>query len=207
MRRLAATSILVLFFPASAASLPQTAPDIAKPLVYSDREGYAVLSYLIQKRLVGSSKSPIDISLATDRGECPGCAECLNVPDEFQSAKKDFREKNKSSMRLANEFSLKVKYTLTDKPDVVTLPRSDPNEQQPDEKSVPKTLFSVSAVGFDISKTHAIAYVSAYCGVMCAGGAYYPLIKDKNEWKEVPESPRCKWVSQIRSLADRGISL
>jgi hypothetical protein len=202
MRRIATISFFSLFASACAFCISQTSTVAGKLLTYDDPEGYAVLSQLIDKA-VPSKTLEIDISATTSRGEYVGTTEaCLKVPDDFSSALEDFRKKNRSTMRLADGFSLKSKYALKDKPDVVTPPRSIPDGQQLDEKFVPRTFFTVSAVGFDESKTRAVAYVGAYCGVMCAGGAYYLLMKGKDGWKEIPDSPKCVWMSLEWALAN-----
>jgi hypothetical protein len=201
MRRIVTISFPSLIGSACAFCISQTSTVPAKLLTYADPEGYAVLSQLIDKAFP-SKTSEIDISGTTSRGEFVGITEgCLKAPDEFSSALKDFHEKNESKMRLADGFSLKSKYNLKDEPDVITPPRSTPNDQQLDEKFVPRTFLTVSAVGFDESKTHAIAYVGAYCGVMCAGGAYYLLAKGKDGWKEIPDSRKCEWMSLERGSA------
>jgi len=202
MRRIATVSFFFLFGSAYAFCISQTSNVPAKPLTYDDPEGYVVLSQLIDK-LVPSKTSEIDISATTSPGERLDTTEgCLKVPDDFSSALKDFYKKNESTMRLADGFSLKPKYTLKDKPDVLAPPRSTPDGQQLEEKFVQRTFVTVSAVGFDESKTHAIAYVGAYCGVMCGGGAYYLLTKGKAGWKEIRDSPKCEWMTLKRGPAN-----
>jgi hypothetical protein len=67
-------------------------------------------------------------------------------------------------------------------------------------KDVPPALFEtplyqVSAVGFDASRTHAIAYVGALCGPDCSSGSYHLLVKEKEGWKETTGSPVCQLIS------------
>lgn len=182
----------------SALCIPQADSAASKQPAYSDQEGYAVLSEVLNQTIAKSKASTIDISHVTAREEeFIGYKDCAKLfPDDFQSAVRDFQERNKSKLRLAKEFSLIVNYRLTEKPDVQLPPPAAPGEQQLEGKFVGRAVFSVSAVGFDQTKTHAIAYVSAYCGVMCAGGAYHLLIKDKQGWKEIASSPKCEWTSQ-----------
>jgi len=177
---------------------PQADPATSKQPVYSDREGYAVLSELLNQAMSKSKVSAIDISRVTaQEEEFIGYKDCAKLfPDDFQSAVKDFHERNKSKVRLAKEFSLTVNYRLTEKTNVQSPPPAAPGEQRVEGEFVGRVLFAVSTVGFDQTKTHAIAFVSAYCGVMCAGGAYHLLVKDKQGWKEIPGSPKCEWVSQ-----------
>jgi hypothetical protein len=180
----------------------QANPETSKQPFYSDPEGYAVLSQLIDQAFSKSKASAIDISSATVREEELLVSEgCLKVTDGFQSAFTDFHERNKSSLRLANEFSLKVEYKLAEEQDTQSPPKPVPGEQKLEENFAGRVLFAVSAVGFDPTKTHVLAYVSAYCGVMCAGGAYYLLIKDKQGWKEIPDSPKCEWMSRKQETA------
>jgi hypothetical protein len=199
-----ASFILTLVSWTSGFCNPQVDSAASKLPVYADREGYAVLSELLNHTISKSKISAIDISLVTaQEEEFVGYKDCAKAfPEDFQSAVKDFHERNKSKLRLAKEFSLAVNYRLTEKPDVQSPPPAAPGERQLEGKFVGRVLFAVSAVGFDQTKTHAIAYVSAYCGVMCAGGAYHLLIKNKQGWKEIPDSPKCEWISQKRDSQD-----
>ena len=191
----------VIFFVlrcSSALCAPQANPAVPKEPVYGDSEGYAVLSFLLEKATTKAKLSSIDILAVTaSKEEWLNTEKCLKVPEEFQSAAKDFGERSKSRMRLTDKFSIKVEHALTEGPDVRPAPAA-PGEQQLEESFVGKVFFTVSAVGFDQTKTHAIAYVSAYCGVMCASGAYHLLTKDKQGWKETQGSPRCEWMAQDR---------
>jgi hypothetical protein len=209
MTRLAAISSVVfaLLSCRFAFVTPQTQPAAPQQPVYRDIEGYAVLSVLLDQATSKAKLSTIDISvITTSEGEVVGSASCLKVPEDFQSAARNFHERNRSRLRLTDEFSLKVKYKLREKPDVQSPPQA-PGEQQLEEEFAARVFFTTSAVGFDQTKTHAIAYVSAYCGVMCAGGAYHLLTKDKQGWKEIPDSPKCEWMSQKQDSSDsRGTS-
>jgi hypothetical protein len=206
MMRLTAISsfVFALLSCGSAFCIMQADPAASKQPVYSDSEGYAVLSQLIDQTVSKSKTSAIDIAFVTaPPGEFLQAEDCLKVADDFQSAAKDFHERNKSRLRLANEFSLKVKYKLTEKADVQSPPPAAPGEQQLEGKFVARFFFVVSAVGFDQTKTRAIAY----CGEMCGGGAYHLLVKGKQGWKEIPESPKCEWMSREQDSANsRGTS-
>jgi hypothetical protein len=210
MARVAAISLwfVALLGCLTAFCTPEAEPSASKEPVYSDSEGYTILSKLIDQTVSQSKVPEIDISFVTaSEGNFAGSEGCVKVPEDFQPAAKDFHEKNKSRFRLVDKFSLKVKYKLTEKPDVPSPPQAAPGEQQLEDEFVSRLFFVVSAVGFDRTKTHAIAYVSAYCGVMCAGGAYHLLTKDKQGWKEIPDSPRCEWMSQEQDSANsRGTS-
>ena len=48
----------------------------------------------------------------------------------------------------------------------------------------------LSGVGFNESRNEAVVFVSHYCGVDCASGTYYVLVKEKEEWK----IKRSEWV-------------
>ncbi len=163
---------------------------------YADSEGYAVLSVLLDRFKPRVTDMILEISpLTVSEDQALSSLSCTKIPGEFQSAAKDFREKNKVSLHLAARFSMEAKYELAENRDKFLPPKPKPGEQELTEPSaVP--LYVVSAVGFDPSRTRAIAYVSIFCGKECGGGAHHFVIKGKEGWKEIPDSPKCEWISQ-----------
>lgn len=55
----------------------------------------------------------------------------------------------------------------------------------------------VSAVGFDLSKSHAMVYIAHHCGPMCGSGSYHLMSKIDRDWREVRVSGvnLCEWAS------------
>jgi hypothetical protein len=177
----------------------------AKPM-YDDAEGYVVLSGLLDHYSSGPTGSVITISPTTVPVEqMLSSLNCGKVPDGFQAAIKDFQEKNKVGLQLAPKFSMQAKYELSNDPDRY-LPVPKPGEQE--LRSPPrKPIYVVSVVGFDLSGTHAIAYISVFCGDECGGGGYHFLSKEKGAWKEIKDSPKCGWMAQGRKATDsRGLA-
>jgi len=168
----------------------------AKQREYDDAEGYAVLSVLLAHSLSADSNDVLVISPVTSSGIIADSFEnCKQIPDEFQPAVRDFKDKNKQKWRLVKKLNLKFEYEFEDQVKKVAPPIPVPGEQEispPNDSAV----FVVSAVGFDSTRTHAIAYVARFCGVECGGGAYHLLVKAKDGWKSVQNSPVCKWMAE-----------
>jgi hypothetical protein len=154
------------------------------------------LSVLLAQRHSAGSKGTLIISPVTSSGSMADSFEsCKEIPEEFQPAARDFRDKNKQKWRLVKKFNLKFEYEFEDQVKRAVPPSPVPGEQ---EMSPPNhsTVSVVSAVGFDPTKTHAIAYVAGFCGVECGGGGYYLLVKAKDGWKSVRNSPICEWMAE-----------
>jgi hypothetical protein len=162
---------------------------------YEDRDGYAVLSIVLDQHNHGSETTVISIVPTTvSEDRTLSSLNCGKKPEGFQAAEKDFHERNKTVFELAAKFSISRKYELSSAPRRI-FPPPKPGEQELQIDAYAPAYF-VSAVGFDAARTHAVAYVGAVCGAECGGGGYHFLVKDKKDWKEVPGSPACVWVSQ-----------
>ena len=173
---------------------------VSKEPTYDDKEGYAVLSILLDRYNHGSKDLVLEISPLTTSGkQMISSLDCAKIPDEFQSAAKDFRERNKTELRLLARFSMEAKYEFFENPDKFLPPQPKPGEQELRSFSTLQ-LHVVSAVGFDPAKTHAIAYMSFFCGNECGGGGYHFLRKEPKGWKEISDSPACVWTSWDQSL-------
>jgi hypothetical protein len=166
----------------------------AKSQEYDDSEGYAVLSVLLDQHHWSGSTNLLVIGHVTSSGSMSGSFEsCNKIPDEFKSAARDFKEKNRQEWRLAKRLNLKLNYEFADEMRESALPTPVAGEQ---ELPLPPNPVNVlSAVGFDASRTHAIAYHAAIGGPDSAGGGYHLFVKDKKTWKEVSQSPVCVWMS------------
>jgi hypothetical protein len=165
---------------------------------YNDADGYAVLSALIE-RMHSVNDSLFQLAPQTVSGITPDSFDsCKRIPAEFKSAAVDFREKNQQSWRLLKKFNLTFKFVFADEVNR-DLPPPAPGEQE--FQLPPDPVVSLSVVGFDASRRHAIVYLAVVCGPECRGGGYYLMVKNKYGWTEAVDSPACKWISFNNELA------
>jgi hypothetical protein len=192
--------LAVLCFLSSAVPLfPQKAPDPPKLADYEDADGYVVLSILLSHARSEVDPSfllaPFLLSPSSVSGiNADSFQSCNRVPADFAGAAADFRDKNKQSWNLTRKINLKFNYKFTNLAEKHSWIAPTQNA-----KDIPPTLFEtpvyqVSAVGFDASRTHAIAYVGSACGPDCGSGSYHLLVKEKEAWKETAGSPVCHWM-------------
>jgi hypothetical protein len=159
-------------------------------LNYDDSEGYVVLSLLLARDASKTTKMHIYFRTVSSMP----LNECKSIPREFTAALKDFHEREKSPLQLLKHFRIDGEYELIEKVDRPELPPPAPGEQDfPSDWFNQPTLVSVSAVGFDQPRTHAVAYVGGFSGPEAAGGEYYLLTRSENGWKEIKYSPVCAW--------------
>jgi hypothetical protein len=181
--------------------LAQKIPEAPKPADYEDADGYAVLSVILDHYHSDSDPnfllSPFQISSLTASGintdSFEACA--AKIPADFAVAAGDFRDRNKQNWKVIKKFNLKFNYKFSD-----LKGKRQPLMPTQNAKELPPPLFEdtvyqVSAVGFDATRTHAIAYVAAVCGPGCASGSYHLLVKQKEGWKETVSSPICEWMA------------
>jgi len=48
-------------------------------------------------------------------------------------------------------------------------------------------------VGFDATRTRAIAYENYICGNLCGWGAFRLLVKNAGKWEEAKDLTACTW--------------
>jgi len=170
----------------------QNSPNKNQLLPYDDADGYQVLSSIIDastNKLKSDSVSIFHQTLSEEaftgvRFQCSG-----SIPAEFQSASEDFDKKAKTKFLLRREFSIQKKYRL------VALSRKTPVNagNQPQTASASAT-FSVSAVGFDEPKFHAIAlvrYIVHNGGTIGGSSIFHLLRKTEQGWQEATEISTC----------------
>lgn len=185
---------LVFFCPLSflTVSNAQTSPNKNPLLPYDDVDGYQVLSSIIDastNKLKSDSVSIFHQTLSEEafrgvRFQCSG-----SIPAEFQSAAEDLVKRAKTKFLLRREFSIQKKYRL------VLLSRKTPvdagNQSQTASASA---TFSVSAVGFDETKAHAIAlvrYIVHSGGAIGGSSTFHLLRKTPQGWQEATEISTC----------------
>ena len=199
MNRIVSVLALLCFLSCAVPLFAQKTPETTKAVDYDDADGNAVLSILLTHAHSDVDPSfllaPFLLSPSTVSGiSADSFQSCNRVPAEFAAAADDFRDKNKQSWNLTKKINLKFSYKFTN------TGQRTPLAPTPNTKGVPPPLFEtpvyqVSAVGFDASRTHAIAYVGSLCGPDCRRGSYHLLVKEKAGWKETGGSPVCQLIS------------
>ena len=160
----------------------QTSPNNNQPLPYDDADGYLVLSAIIDLRANQEKTEQVLVFQHTISGEKLSALknQCADrVPAEFQKAAEDFDKKAKTRFLLKERFSLQKKFRFVAAPTLKSL-----------------GVFSVSAVGFDETKTHAIVLVQYLVRppnsiVLGGDSSFYLLRKTTAGWKEATETPKC----------------
>ena len=181
-RSMALALLLFALSPYLTAANAQTSPNKNQVLPYDDAEGYLVLSSIIDLRTSQWKTEPVSVFQHTIspekvndlKNEC-----CDKVPAEFQRAAEDFDTKAKTRFLLKERFSLQKKYRFVPAPTAKSL-----------------GVFSVSAVGFDETKTRAIVLVEylvrrADSIVLGGDSIFYLLRKTPTGWKDVTVVPKC----------------
>lgn len=138
--------------------------------VYSDEEGYEVLSVVLRNDADFDRKSKLVLHERSDVVDKPDFCE---VPPEFQSAADDLRMKAKNEVRFERKFSLIHEYQLTRDSDAPG--------------------WGITVVGFNSERTRAVVAASDFCGFLCGSGRTYLLWKMKSGWEIIDR--RCRWIS------------
>ena len=200
MRRSISVLAALCFLSCVAPLFAQKTPVPPKAADYEDADGYVVLSILL--RHVHSEVdpsfllAPFLLSPLTVPGiKADSFQSCSRVPTEFASAAADFRDKNKQNWNLTKKIDLKFSYKFTNLTGKRTWLAPTQNAKDVPPALFETSVYQVSAVGFDASRTHAIAYVGAVCGPDCSSGSYHLLVKEKEGWKETTGSPVCQLIS------------
>jgi|SRR5688572_11671726 len=157
--------------------IPQQTPD---PSI-TDVEAYAVYAVLIPQEYAVrmAPGKPVVLQRETETyGACLPTGDPMNA--EWKPVVENYKAENATVRFVLPEKALRLPYTVVPK------------------ASIPKEAYvQVSAVGFDPSKTKALAYVANYCGSLCGAGAYHFLEKVDGAWREVTLARirTCSWES------------
>jgi hypothetical protein len=176
---------LFTFLPVSNA---QTKPKHNQLLPYGDTDGYQVLSSIIDARTKNLRNEPVSIFYRTVSEEAfrEVRLQCsTSFPREFQGALDDFDKKAKTKFLLQRQFSIQKKYRFV--------------ETEVDVETSTESLagtYSVSVVGFDESRTHAIVLVECLVrpgGSIVVGGdtTFYLLRRTANGWQAATDIRKC----------------
>ena len=148
---------------------------------YTDSEGYAVLSRLLDSDAKGWNNTVIRLDgLTVSRTEMAhreSLRACTELPVEFQAAAKDFEDKTQQRFALRKMFTTKVHYSVL-------------REKKAVPDGISGGVYHVSPVGFDQDKTHGIAFIDYVCGGLCGAGSFNLMVKDASGWEYVGG---CSW--------------
>jgi hypothetical protein len=153
-----------------------------QPLPYADTDGYRVLSSIIDARTEKLKNGSISIFRQTVSGDALAeiRAECSSrFPGEFESALKDFDKRAKTKLLLQQKFAIRKEYKFVEA-----------------MVGVQTGTYSVSAVGFDENKTHAIVLVQFLVRppsrlVLGGDSTFYLLRKTETGWQQAGDVPKC----------------
>ena len=169
----------------------QTKHQKTQPPLYEDRDGYEVLSVLLNTGIDIWKNETVRIHPLTPSGKYLAeiKAQCSVIPAEFQTASEDFDKQIRTRFLLRQRFSLKKTYQLA-----APVAASPPTDE---DKALSKAEFGrlirerirsgtyyVAAVGFDDKRTRAVAFVEYICGNLCGDSMFYFLRKSEKGWEE-----------------------
>ena len=165
--------------------------------VYEDAEGYAVLSTLLGDATQETRGAILRINMLTHVESVNGThslEDCVKIPEEFREAANDYERRAATALVLKKKFALNAPYDLAGETRIV------PSKARPSSSTSTDTtpkissgVFYLSPVGFDATRTHAIAYENYICGNLCGWGAFHLLVKNAGKWEEAKDLTACTW--------------
>ena len=164
--------------------------------VYEDAEGYVVLSALLGAATQETRGAIVRINMLTHVESVNGThslEDCMKIPEEFREAANDYERRAATALVLRKRFTLNVPYDLAGETRVVG---SKAKPSSPAADTAPKVsagVFYLSPVGFDATRTHAIAYENYICGNLCGWGAFHLLLKNGGKWEDAKDITACTW--------------
>jgi hypothetical protein len=165
--------------------------------IYEDAEGYAVLSMLLADATQQTHGAIIRINMLTHVESVNGThslEDCMKIPEEFREAANDYERRAATALVLKKKFTLSAPYDLAGETRIV--PSKAKPTRPADTATTPQVttgVFYLSPVGFDATRTHAIAYENYICGNLCGWGAFRLLVKNAGKWEEAKDITACAW--------------
>jgi hypothetical protein len=158
--------------------------------IYDDRDGYDVLSVLLNALSVVRKNDTIRIDprTAPEKYVAEMKVQCSGIPSEFQGASENFDKKVKTRLILKRGFSLTKNYELAYASAMTDA--SHPETREEARKRIRSGIYHVAAVGFDDTRTRAVAFVEYICGNRCGDSIFYFLRKSEKGWEEAREVQR-----------------
>jgi len=171
----------------AAASHAQEKPKAARIQQYDDADGYQVVSAILNSSTERSNAKTISIYAYTAPAKTIEAimSHCeKQMPDDFQDAKEDLLDRSAARFRLDRKFSIRADYRLVNAP------------VRGDGGTYAEGIFSISAVGFDRTRTRAIVLVEHLIrpnGSLAVGGSsiFYLLRKSEKGWHVVEDVQKC----------------
>jgi len=127
---------------------------------YRDPEGYQLLSMMLEREAKDWEAHNLQVKNLQVYSRNSHAFPCRSIPEEFRAAADDLEKIPVGHFRFSRKFMLRYRYTLSDAADI-----------------------EITAVGFDSSRTHAVAYITRGCGSMCSGGFTYLFRKNNQSWE------------------------
>lgn len=182
--------LLMSSFPMAPNGRGQTKKQAGPAPVHDERDGYDVLSVLLNalSAVYKNDTIRIDPRTAPEKYVAEMKVQCSGIPSEFQGASEDFDKKVKTRLILKRGFSLTKNYELAYASAMVGA--SQPETREEARKRIRSGIYHVEAVGFDDTRTRAVAFVEYICGTRCGESIFYFLRKSEKGWEVAREVQR-----------------
>jgi hypothetical protein len=182
-----------------ATQTPSNRKDKPKPSPYLSPEGYEVYAELLPMDWTWKAENSelLVIQKETEMAEMektPGdsCSPGERMTKPWTEAWDDYKQENISQHILANDISIRKRYVLKSAEEIkksFATPVKVPTKWSGTgwegfHAAFPEAngYIILSAVGFSIDKTKAIAYMGHHCGILCGSGQLYFLEKKDKKW-------------------------
>ncbi|GAC1631862.1 MAG: hypothetical protein NVS9B14_04360 [Candidatus Acidiferrum sp.] len=144
---------------------------------YEDREGYEVLSVLLNAKSREWKNEIVRIYSQTAVGQRIFDIEkdCSPTPREFREAFRDFNQKAKAKFAIQKRFTLEKEYEFDS---------SGLAYVGAPENAFRSGIYHLGAVGFDETRTRAVVFLEYRCGIQCGSSLFYLLKKTASGWQE-----------------------
>ena len=168
-----------------------------------DPDTYAVYNVLIPSdwllRVAHASELLIQDTTEVDSPLVRGCLPSgPEVTGPWLEALSEFKTQQTTSRALDRQFSLPVPYRFESRDTILSFcVKAGPlwegfHAAHPQAKG----YLTVSAVGFDKTHKHALAYMAHFCNMLCGQGGYHFVERAPDGWREVRvNGNNCMWVS------------
>jgi hypothetical protein len=184
MNRAAWTGLFIMCFVCVASGQKESPPQS-----YEDDEAYRVYEAIIpyEESYSFAEGTLIIQSETSSGGSTHGCLS-EDAARKFKTAAADFANVNKKSWSLESKFHLNKPYQLLTQVKIQQyFKERGPNgwsefyEQRPASGG----FITLSAVGFNKTKTLAVVFAESSCGELCGSFTFHLLEKTRGKWNEV----------------------
>jgi hypothetical protein len=187
---------VVALLPAQRRPLLAQAGNVPQPgIVIDDPEAYAVYASVLPARFSSGDNDLTHVALLQ---ETRANMDCLpKFGPEWNPVLESYKIENSRVRTLLPGFTLGLPYTLISSAELNSLRAAGGAPTEPVFARFPNgKILSLSAVGFDKSKTRALVTISYDCGFDCGGGWHVLREKDGGRWGQPKGNvPTCTWMS------------